>query len=71
MMPEHNNNNTLHIQTRLTVAPPVTGCCSAGSGAGVGAGTGAGTWAGTWARAWGWWGRMLLSRRGSFYEFLK
>jgi len=27
-MPDH-NNNSLHIQTRLTLAPQVTGCCSA------------------------------------------
>ena len=34
----NNNNNSLHIKTRLTVAPPVTGCCSPGAGAGAGAG---------------------------------
>jgi len=35
----------LHIKTRLTVPPPVTGCCFPGVGAGA--------WVGTWAGAWG------------------
>ena len=39
------NNNTLHIQSLLTVVPPVNDVCSTGVGAGAGVGAGEHGWA--------------------------
>jgi len=54
-MPDNNNNKSiihLHVETRLTVAPPVTGCCSPGAGAGAWAGAWAGTGVGDGEDGW-------------------